>query len=74
MKRMTARGEAAARERRLHEARLHFDRDTATNARLDRPTGNGHRHVEQSHDDAAVRDVPAVEVARMQLQGDCRAP
>ena len=74
MKRMTARGEAAAREPRLHEARLHLDRDAATGARVERPTGNGHRDVEQGHDDAAVRDIPAIEVARMQLQRDRRAP
>src|SRR5580658_10959820 len=66
MKRMTARGEAAAREPRLHEARLHLDRDAATGARIERPTGNGHRDVEQGHDDAAVRDLPAIEVPSLQ--------
>src|ERR1700726_2411043 len=74
MKGMTARGEAAASEPRLHEARLHLDRDAATGARVERATGNGHRDVEQGHDDAAVRDVPAIEVARLQLQRDRRAP
>ena len=74
MKRVTARGEAAAREPRLHEARLHLDRDAATGARVERPTVNGHRDVKQGHDDPAVRDVPAIEVARMQLQRDRRPP
>jgi hypothetical protein len=40
MKRMTARGEAAAREPWLHEARLHLDRDAATGAWIISP----HRH------------------------------
>jgi len=74
MKRMTARGEAAARESRLHEARLHFDRDAATGARVERPTGNRHRDIEQGQYDAPVRDVPAIEVSCMKLQRNRRAP
>src|SRR6202042_2301626 len=74
MKRMTARGEAAARERGLYEARLHLDRDAAPGTGLERATGDGHRDVEQRHNDAAMCDVPAIEVAHMQLQRDRRAP
>jgi len=65
MEGMPAGGEAAARQPRLHEARLHFDRDSTTHTRIERPAGNGHCNVEQRHDDATVRNVPAIEVARL---------
>src|SRR5438105_3999265 len=58
--------------RRLHETRLHLDRDDA-HLLVDAARRNGHRDVEQGHAGAAVRDAERIEVLRFGFVDDLRA-
>lgn len=59
--------------RRLQKTGLHLDGYAAARVRVQRSTGYCHRHVEQRHKHAAVRDGPTIEVPRLEVERHHRA-
>jgi hypothetical protein len=59
--------------RGLQKAGLHFDGDAAACLCVERPPRDRHRHIEQRHEHAAVRDRPTIEVPGLEIERNYRA-
>jgi hypothetical protein len=72
VKRVPRDDNSRARFGGLQKAGLHFYGYAPAGARIQRTARHGHRYIEQGHEHAAMRNRPAIEVPRLEIERNDR--